>query len=87
VTASTAPGETEAAEKPLMGYPSGWSVRAGDRIEFMVSATVPSYGSVFSVGSIAWSASLSYNGYDSNVAKITGNVLGEFARRGSEARP
>jgi len=42
-------------------------------------------GSVFSVGSIAWSASLSYNGYDNNVARVTGNVLREFARRGSEA--
>jgi N,N-dimethylformamidase len=53
----------------------------------MTYLETPGGGSVFSVGSIAWSASLSYNGYDNNVAKITGNVLGEFARRGSEARP
>ena len=32
-----------APDVPLMGYPSGWSVRAGTPIEFMVSAGVPSY--------------------------------------------
>ncbi len=47
-------------------------------------------GSVFSVGSIAWSTSLSYAGYDNNVARLTRNVLREFARRGGPgqgARP
>jgi hypothetical protein len=53
----------------------------------MTYLETPGGGSVFSVGSIAWSASLSYNGYDNNVARVTGNVLREFARRGSEARP
>ena len=28
---------------PLLGYPSRWSVRAGERLEFMVSADVASY--------------------------------------------
>ena len=28
---------------PLLGYPSRWSVRAGERLEFMVSAGVASY--------------------------------------------
>jgi N,N-dimethylformamidase len=42
----------------------------------------PGGGSVFSVGSIAWSASLSHNDYDNNVAAVTRNVLREFARRG-----
>jgi N,N-dimethylformamidase len=40
-------------------------------------------GSVFSVGSIAWTASLSHADYANNVATVTGNVLREFARRGT----
>ncbi|WP_158969302.1 N,N-dimethylformamidase beta subunit family domain-containing protein [Chachezhania sediminis] len=35
-------------------------------------------GAVFSVGSIAWCCSLSHNGYDNNVSRITGNVLRRF---------
>ncbi|WP_346891237.1 N,N-dimethylformamidase beta subunit family domain-containing protein [uncultured Roseibium sp.] len=35
-------------------------------------------GGVFSVGSIAWCCSLSHNGYDNNVSRITGNVLRRF---------
>ncbi|MGH1479237.1 MAG: N,N-dimethylformamidase beta subunit family domain-containing protein [Geminicoccales bacterium] len=35
-------------------------------------------GAVFSTGSIAWCGSLSHNGYDNNVARITGNVLRRF---------
>lgn len=38
----------------------------------------PSGGAVFSTGSIAWCGSLSHNGYDNNVARITGNVLRRF---------
>jgi N,N-dimethylformamidase len=48
----------------------------------MTFRETPGGGSVFSVGSIAWSASLSYAGYDNNVARLTRNVLGEFTRRG-----
>jgi N,N-dimethylformamidase len=36
-------------------------------------------GGVFSAGSITWAASLCHNGYDNNVARITGNVLRRFA--------
>lgn len=39
----------------------------------------PRGGGVFSVGSIAWFGSLSYNAYDNNVSKITENVLKRFA--------
>ncbi|MFZ0037920.1 MAG: LamG domain-containing protein [Candidatus Acidiferrales bacterium] len=39
----------------------------------------PRGGGVFSVGSIAWFGSLSYNGYDNNVSKMTDNVLRRFA--------
>lgn len=35
-------------------------------------------GAVWSTGSIAWAGSLSHNGYDNNVARITGNVLERF---------
>ncbi len=38
----------------------------------------PSGGAVFSVGSIAWAASLPHNGYDNNVARISENVLRRF---------
>jgi N,N-dimethylformamidase beta subunit-like protein/concanavalin A-like lectin/glucanase superfamily protein len=39
----------------------------------------PSGGAVFSTGSIAWCASLSYNNYTNNVSRITENVLRRFA--------
>ncbi len=48
-------------------------VRA-DMVFFETSAG----GAVFSTGSIAWAGSLSWNGYDNNVARITGNVLKRF---------
>ena len=38
----------------------------------------PKGGAVFSTGSIAWASSLAHNGYDNNVARITGNVLKRF---------
>jgi N,N-dimethylformamidase len=44
----------------------------------MVYYTVPQGGAVFSVGSIAWCGSLSYNHYDNNVSRITNNVLKRF---------
>ena len=37
-------------------------------------------GAVFSVGSICWAGSLAWNGYDNNVARITGNVLARFTQ-------
>lgn len=39
-------------------------------------------GAVFSVGSINWYGSLGWDGYRNNVARLTGNVLKEFAKRG-----
>jgi N,N-dimethylformamidase len=35
-------------------------------------------GAVFTTGSIAWVCSLSHNGYQNNVSRITGNVLRRF---------
>jgi N,N-dimethylformamidase len=40
----------------------------------------PQGGAVFSVGSISWSASLSHNGFDNNVARVTKNVLQRFIK-------
>jgi N,N-dimethylformamidase len=42
----------------------------------------PHDGAVFSTGSIAWCGSLSHNGYDNPVSRITENVLRAFASRG-----
>jgi N,N-dimethylformamidase len=39
-------------------------------------------GAVFTTGSIAWTSSLSHDGYDNDVARITGNVLRQFAGDG-----
>ncbi|MBE9551888.1 MAG: N,N-dimethylformamidase, partial [Proteobacteria bacterium] len=38
----------------------------------------PGGGGVFSVGSIAWGASLPHNGYDNNVSRISANVIRRF---------
>jgi N,N-dimethylformamidase len=37
-------------------------------------------GAVFASSSIAWCGSLSHNGYDNNVSRITGNVLRRFLK-------
>lgn len=46
----------------------------------MVYYTTPCGGAVFSTGSIAWCGSLSHNGYNNNVSRITDNVLKQFAK-------
>jgi N,N-dimethylformamidase len=38
----------------------------------------PGGGAVFSVGSIAWGASLPHNGYDNNVSRVSANVITRF---------
>lgn len=45
----------------------------------MVFFEYPNEGAVFSTGSIAWSACLSYNNYDNSISKITDNVLKKFS--------
>ena len=44
----------------------------------MVFFECPNGGAVFSTGSIAWAASLSHDGYDNNVSRVTENVLRRF---------
>ena len=38
----------------------------------------PGGAAVFAAGSVTWTGSLSHNGYDNNVARVTGNVLRRF---------
>jgi N,N-dimethylformamidase len=45
----------------------------------LVFFETPKGGGVFSVSSIAWMGSLSHNGYDNNVSRITENVLKRFS--------
>ena len=44
----------------------------------MVFFETPSGGAVFSTGSISYAGSLAHNGFDNNIARLTGNVLQRF---------
>jgi N,N-dimethylformamidase len=44
----------------------------------LVYFTTRNGGGVFSTGSIAWCGSLSHNGYDNNVSRLTANVIRRF---------
>lgn len=62
----------------------GSSPRLGGTLHPLVRADMtyfegPNGGAVFSVGSLSWCGSLSHNGYDNSVSRITGNVLTRFA--------
>lgn len=57
---------------------SGGSVSPMVRADIVYFET-PHNGAVFSVGSIAWLASLSYNNYSNTVSRVTENVLRKFA--------
>jgi len=63
---------------PGLGGEEQGSVRAD-----MVFFETENGGAVFSVGSMTWAGSLSHEGYDNNVSRITNNVLRRFleARR------
>jgi N,N-dimethylformamidase beta subunit-like, C-terminal len=41
-------------------------------------STHPSGGAVFAAGSVTWTGSLSWNGYDNSVSRVTANVLRRF---------
>lgn len=58
---------------PALGADENPNARAD-----LVFFETPNAGAVFSVGSIAWAGSLSWNGYDNNVSRITENVLRRF---------
>ncbi|MBM3548818.1 MAG: LamG domain-containing protein [Alphaproteobacteria bacterium] len=65
------PSFTDLVPKPNEDAPD--PVRAD-----IVFFETPGGGAVFSVGSIAWSGSLSWNNYDNNIERITRNVLMRF---------
>jgi N,N-dimethylformamidase len=65
-------------EEMLAGFP-GLDAIENDKVRAeLVFFECANGGGVFSTGSITWAASLSHNGYDNNVARITGNVLRRF---------
>ena len=53
----------------------------------MVFFETPNDGAVFSTGSISWCGSLSHNGYDNDVSRITANVLRRFSIDGPVVTP
>ncbi|HZA91109.1 MAG TPA: LamG domain-containing protein [Gemmatimonadales bacterium] len=72
-------GYQAAAEEILM-MDSMQGGRVNPRVRAdMVYLEYPNDGAVFSVGSIAWTGSLSANGYANTVATVTRNVLRRFA--------
>ena len=64
------------ATVPLIAGPEAERVRAD-----LVYLPYPAGGAVFSVGSCSWCGSLSTDGYDNDIARITANVLRRFAAR------
>jgi N,N-dimethylformamidase len=58
---------------PHLGGTMDFQVRAD-----IVYFTTRNGGAVFSTSSIAWCGSLSHNGYDNNVSRMTANVLRRF---------
>lgn len=53
----------------------------------MVFFEYPNGGAVFSVGSISWDGSLSYNNYTNSVSRVTENVLKRFSADGPVIPP
>jgi len=44
----------------------------------MIFFETPSGGAVFSTGSISYAGALAHNGFDNDIARMTGNVLKRF---------
>lgn len=66
-------------EELISNYPGTDGIESPLVRADMVFFETPNGGAVFSTGSIAWAGALGHNGYDNNVARITGNVLRRFA--------
>ena len=83
VLASTRPGafsdsyQAVVEDTMMSDSMQGGSVNPDVRSD-MVIVPYPNGGAVFSVGSIAWSGGLATHGYNSDVSKITRNVLSAF---------
>jgi N,N-dimethylformamidase len=70
-------------EELLAGFPGSDAIEHPKVRAELVFFETQNGGAVFSTGSITWAASLCHDGYDNNVARITGNVL----RRFTDPRP
>jgi N,N-dimethylformamidase len=65
-------------EELLAGFPGQDAIENPKVRAELVYFETAKGGAVFSTGSITWAASLSHEGYQNNVARITGNVLRRF---------
>ncbi len=65
-------------EELLAGFPGQDAIENPKVRAELVYFETAEGGGVFSTGSITWAASLSHDGYQNNVARITGNVLRRF---------
>lgn len=62
-------------------HPEFWTPDPEAPTADVVLSTYPGGGAVFAAGSMTWTGSLSANGYDNGVARITRNVLDRFLAR------
>ncbi len=65
-------------EEMLAGFPGNDAIENPRARGELVFYACHNGGAVFSTGSITWASALAHNGYDNNVARITGNVLRRF---------
>jgi N,N-dimethylformamidase len=65
-------------EEMLAGFPGADAIENPKVRAELVFFETAGGGGVFSTGSITWAASLSHEGYQNNVARISGNVLRRF---------
>jgi N,N-dimethylformamidase len=68
----------EVLEELFFNLPGGGGTENPRIRADMAYYTTPNGGAVFSTGSIAFCGSLSHNGYDNNVSRLTRNVLERF---------
>jgi N,N-dimethylformamidase len=64
----------------VLGHDTNWPGPPTEELirADMIYYEMPDGGAVFSVGSIIFCGSLSHNGYDNNISRITNNVLTRF---------
>ena len=65
----------------VRGFYGGANENAMVRAD-MIYFKTPNHGAVWAPGSITWCGSLSHNGYDNNVSRITENVIKGFLKDG-----
>src|SRR5262249_32642708 len=74
------PSENHGSMMPLVteefgGVPPNLGGDQNERVRADLAFGETPAGAIFATSSIAWCGSLSHNGYDNNVARITANVL------------